>query len=143
RRSLKLLEGGSLALFGALALAARVPAIQLSVAGVRLAVDGGLFALVTLSLLIGRPFTLQYAKEQVAPGILATPLFRRVNVEITAVWALAFAVMVAADAALAFLPGFTAVMAGAAIVAAMAGAAFFTAWRPKAVARRALKASAG
>ncbi len=42
------------------------------------------------SLLAGMPFTIQYAREQVAPEFWHTPLFIRINQYITAVWGLDF-----------------------------------------------------
>jgi hypothetical protein len=56
------------------------------------------------SLALGRPFTMQIAREQVPPELWNTEVFLRVNRAITAVWAAAFAVLVAADAAAEFLP---------------------------------------
>lgn len=47
----------------------------------------GIFAAVAwITLLIGRPFTLQYAREQAPPEIWDHPLFMRLNVILTAVW---------------------------------------------------------
>ncbi len=47
----------------------------------------GIFAAVAwITLLIGRPFTLQYAREQAPPEIWEHPLFMRLNVILTAVW---------------------------------------------------------
>jgi hypothetical protein len=42
------------------------------------------------SLLAGTPFTIQYAREQVAPEFWHSPLFIRTNQYITAVWGLDF-----------------------------------------------------
>ena len=66
---------------------------------VRLAVDGGLLVIVLVSLAIGMPFTLQYARESVPKEFWTVPLFITTNQRITAAWAAAFAVMTAADAA--------------------------------------------
>lgn len=47
----------------------------------------GIFAAVAwITLLIGRPLTLQYAREQAPPEIWDHPLFMRLNVILTAVW---------------------------------------------------------
>jgi hypothetical protein len=61
----KILAVGSLLLFGLLLLYTLIAAPSWSVATVRLAVDGGLFTIVLVSLAIGAPFTLQYARERV------------------------------------------------------------------------------
>jgi len=61
----KILEIGSLILFGALTLFTLVTSPDWSIGGVRLVVDGGLTLISLLSQALGRPFTLQYAKEKV------------------------------------------------------------------------------
>lgn len=136
-KSVKLLELGSLVLFGILALYGVAAAPPWTVATVRLAVDGGLLAIVLVTLLIGRPFTLQYAREQVPEQYWTTPSFLAANRRITAVWALAFAVMAAADAAAAYLPAVPLPLDIAATAAALAGAGWFTVWYPARL-RRAL-----
>ena len=92
-------------LFGGLAVYAVLAKPSWSVIGVRLCVDVGLFLIVLTSLAVGRPFTLQYAREQVAPEFWTSPAFVRTNYIITAVWALAFLVMVTAELALLYIPG--------------------------------------
>jgi hypothetical protein len=91
--SVKVLEVGSLVLFGVLLLYTLIAAPDWTVATVRLAVDGGLLAIVLVSLAIGMPFTLQYARETVPKELWTSPLFMTTNRRITAVWAAAFAVM--------------------------------------------------
>src|SRR5882724_9897093 len=98
-QSLKILEVGSLVVFGALAAYTVLAAPAWTVATVRLAVDSGLLAIVLVSLAIGRPFTLQYAREQVPEQFWALPVFFTTNRRITVVWASAFAVLVATDVA--------------------------------------------
>ncbi len=75
-----------------------------SVIGVRLCVDAGLLLIVLVSMAVGRPFTLQYAREQVPPEFWDRPEFIRTNYVITGAWALAFAVMVVAKLALLYVP---------------------------------------
>ena len=82
---MKVLEVGSLLLFGLLLLYTLIAAPHWSVATVRLAVDGGL-AIVLVSLAIGAPFTLQYARERVPKEYWASPLFLATNQRITGVW---------------------------------------------------------
>jgi hypothetical protein len=93
-------------------------------------VDAGLLLIVLASMVLGRPFTLQYAREQVASEHWDAPEFIRTNYVITAVWALAFAVMVAAKLALLTLPGVPRGIGIAAIVLALVGAVKFTGWYP-------------
>ena len=64
----------------------------------RLAANGGLFAIALFSILVRNPFTLQYAREQVPREFWETPRFIWTNYIITGAWAIAFAVMAAADA---------------------------------------------
>ena len=130
-RQPKILEIGTLVLFGSLASYAVVAKPTWSVIQVRLCVDAGLFLIVLISMLIGRPFTLQYAREQVAPEFWASPEFVRTNYVITAVWALAFGVMVIAELALLYEPGLPPRVGIIAIVLALVGAVKFTGWYPK------------
>jgi hypothetical protein len=53
----------------------------------------GLASIAALSLLIGKPFTEQYAREQVDPGLWKTDRFIDLNRHFTAAWALVFLVM--------------------------------------------------
>jgi hypothetical protein len=134
--SVKILEIGSVALFGLLVAYTLLVAPRWTVATVRLAVDGGLLTIVLVSLAIGRPFTLQYARERVPEPIWALPVFFTTNRRITIVWAMAFAVHVSADAAAEFVPAVPLWLDIAASVAAFLGAVWFTRWYPAAVRRR-------
>lgn len=138
--SVKILEVGSLALFGLLTAYTLLAAPRWTVATVRLAVDGGLLAIVLVSLAIGRPFTLQYARERVPEQFWASPIFMAVNRAITGVWAASFAVLVAADAAAEYRPAIPLWVDVVASVAAFLGALWFTRWYPAKV-RRAVTAA--
>jgi hypothetical protein len=124
--SVKLLEIGSLALFGALAFYTLVAAPEWTVATVRLAVDTGLFTIALVSLLIGQPFTLQYARESVPKEFWSSPLFLSTNRWITAVWTAAFAVMAGADAAAQYIEAIPLWFDISATAAAFATALWFT-----------------
>lgn len=126
----KILEAGSALLFGGLALFVALIHADLPIMGVRLLVDAGLLLIVLASIALHRPFTLQYAREQVQPEIWTSPAFYRVNLVITAAWALAFAIIVLADAALLYLPQMPHQLGIVAIVGALVGAAKFTRWYP-------------
>lgn len=128
-KSLKLLEVGSLILLGALTFATRFTQFNPSVLAARLWVDGGLFVIVAGSILVGRPFSLQHARERVSPDIAATPRFRSINVKISAAWAVAFAVIIIADIAVLRLPWFTPVIGTVVILDALSGALWFTTWK--------------
>jgi hypothetical protein len=130
-RSPKILEIGTTILFGALALYAVLGSPTWSVIAVRLCVDAGLLAIVLITMLLGRPFTLQYAREQVAAEHHASPEFLRTNYVITGIWALAFAVMVAAELALLYAPDLSHRLGVLAIIVALVGAVKFTGWYPE------------
>ena len=103
--SLKALEVGGVVVFTAVAAFTSVEHWHWTLMGVRLAVDCGLLAIVLTSLAVDRPFTLQYARERVPENVWNSPLFLSINRRITWVWATAFAALVAAHAAVVFVPG--------------------------------------
>ena len=129
-RTPKILEIGTTLLFGGLALYGALGRPEWSILEVRLRVDAGLFMIVLVSMMVRRPFTLQYAREQVPSEFWGQPEFIRVNTVITAVWAAAFAVMVIADFALLFDPKLPPLVGITATIVALVGAIKFTAWYP-------------
>lgn len=118
-------------MFGGLAFYAIVAQPTWSVIGVRLCVDTGLLVIVLASLAVRRPFTLQYAREQVAPEFWSSPQFIRTNYVLTAAWGLAFLVMVAAELALLYSSNLPRRIGIIAIVLALWSAVKFTGWYPK------------
>jgi len=139
--AVKVLEIGSLVLFAVLLIYTLIAAPRWTIATVRLAVDGGLLLIVLASLAVGMPFTLQYARERVPKEFWRSPLFIATNRRITAVWAAAFGVMVAADAAAEYVEAIPLWIDIAAIFAAFAAAVWFTQWYPAVVRRRAGQAA--
>lgn len=135
-KSPKILELGTFALFAGLALFGAFARPAWSLFTVRLCVDAGLFLIVLGSIAVARPFTLQYAREQTPPEFWARPAFIRTNYVITAAWAAAFAVMVAADLTLAFIPSVPPSIGIAATVVALVAAIRFTTVYPERVRRR-------
>jgi hypothetical protein len=129
-RTPKVLEIGTAVLFGGLALYALLSRPDWSLMGVRLAVDSGLLLIVMISIAIRQPFTLQYAREQVPQEIWASPEFTRTNYVITAVWALAFVVLVGADLILLYLPELPPHFGIIVTIVALVGAIKFTSWYP-------------
>jgi len=136
--SVKILEVGSLILFGLLTGYTLLAAPQWTVATVRLAVDGGLLAIALVSLAIDRPFTLQYASEQVPEQYWGLPIFLTTNRIITGVWAATFAILVAADGAAAYVPAIPVWVDVVVSIAAFVGAVVFSRRYPQAVRRRAI-----
>jgi energy-coupling factor transporter transmembrane protein EcfT len=74
---------------------------------------------------------LQYAREQVAPAVWSSAQFARTNYIITAVWALAFLVMVMAELALLYVPAWPHSIGVTAIILALVGAMKFSGWYPE------------
>jgi hypothetical protein len=131
KRSVTILKVGTALLFCGLTFYAVLGAATRFVVGVRLCVETGLLLIVLLSMAIGRPCTLQYAREQVAPTFWDSPTFIRTNYVITAGWAVAFAEMVIAEAVLLYVPGLPPRVGIIVIILALIGAAKFTGRYPE------------
>lgn len=123
---LKTLDAGSTVLFGLLALYKGFVQQGLSFGSVLLAVDGGLLAIMIASLLWHEPFTLQYAREQVAPEQWESKSFLHTNYVVTGIWVAALALMTAADAAATLLAKISVAMAAAGGLVALAAALTFS-----------------
>ncbi len=96
-RLLRLLDVGSVALFGLFSLYVGFVEPDIPLSMVRLVVDGGLFALALSSLVIRHPLTLEYAREQVPQEFWFTSRFVTTNYVVTSTWTVAFALMALAD----------------------------------------------
>ena len=130
-RSTKILEVGNLVLFTALALFTMVTYWEWTLMAVRLVADTGLLIIILTSLALGRPFTIQYARERVPQQYWDTPQFLAVNRTITWVWAAAFAVMVASHAAAVVMPDMPVGVDVVITVSALVGAYKFSTWYPE------------
>jgi len=130
-RKVKVLEVGTAIVFGGLAAYNLLTGTAWSMVGVRLRVDIGLLLIVLTSLAIRLPFTLQYAREQVAPEMWSRPEFVGTNYVITWAWAGAFLAMVAADLLMLFAPDVPLRVGIWVTVLAIVGAAKFTQWYPE------------
>ena len=100
--TLRLLDAGSILLFGLMALFTGFIDPSASLESLRLIVDGGFLAVALISLVLRRPITSEYGHEHVPEAMWNTPAFMRANYILTGIWALAFAVMTAADAAVSY-----------------------------------------
>jgi len=140
-RTVKILEIGSLLLFGLLLAYTWLAGPAWTVATVRLAVDAGLLAIVLVSLAIRRPFTLQYARETVPEQFWEMPTFMAANRAISGVWAGAFAALCAADALAEWVPAVPIWVDVAGSVLAFVVAVWFSRWYPRVVRQRALTAA--
>jgi hypothetical protein len=130
-RSLKWLGAGSAILFAALGLYLTLIDPSLGNSSVKLSVDTGIFAISLTSMLIGRPFTLQYAREVVAAETATMPGFLRANYIITAAWTAAALVMMVANLAMLYVPGLPLWLGLAIAFAARNSAVYFTKWYPQ------------
>ncbi len=124
----KVLDIGAAVLFSGIALYAVTFDPDWSIIAVRLYVDCGLFLIVVLSLVSGRPFTIQYARETVPEQFWASPEFLQKNYVISSVWALAFAVLMATELTLLHAPQLSPRIGIFVIVGAIVGALKFTGW---------------
>jgi hypothetical protein len=130
-RSVKVLEAGTFVLFGTLGTVAAIAPVHWDTAIVRSMIDAGLLCIMLLSLVLRRPFTLQYAREQVPSAVAQLPLFVRTNYIITAVWTVAMTIVVVADLALHSLTSLPVWLGTVVISASLTGALGFTTWYPK------------
>ena len=130
-RSLKILEVGTALLFAGLTISSLFVEPQWSVIGVRLRVDSGLLLVVLGSIAVRKPFTLQYAREEAPREAWSRPEFMRANYVISSIWAAAFAVMVATEAAMLYVPDMPQRVGVIAMIVAIVGALKFSAWYPQ------------
>jgi hypothetical protein len=130
-RSLKWLGAGSAVLFASVGLYLTLIDPALGNSAVKLSVDAGIFAISLTSMLIRRPFTLQYALEAVPAETAGMPGFLRANYIITAAWTAAALVMMMSNLAMLYVPGLP-IWSGLAIAfAARNSAVYFTRWYPQ------------
>jgi intracellular septation protein A len=135
-KSVKILEAGTVLLFGGLTIFTAFTRYDWTILEGRLAVDLGLLVIVLGSIIARRPFTLQFAREEVPKEYWANPQFIATNYRISAAWALAFLVLVLADIVMAFYPAIPLWIGIAVTILSLAGAIWFTRWYPQRVRRR-------
>jgi hypothetical protein len=134
--SLRLLDAGSFALFALLALGRGFLDPNLSLAAVRFIAALSLFLLLGLPLALKRPFSVDYARLDEREAGWPPALFLRVNVLVSGAWVMAFAIMAAADGAVAFDAGLPLYGSIAISVVALAAAVTFTLRYPALAAKR-------
>lgn len=127
-RSVKILPASSAILFAGIAAYVTTIDPGLSDKAVRLTVDIGIFMVSLGSMLVGYPFTTQYALESVPAEIAAMPGFARANYVITGAWTAATLLMLLANAAILYVPGLPIWLGLAVAFAARNSAVFFTKW---------------
>jgi hypothetical protein len=129
-RSTKILGAGSAILFAGVGCYLILVDRSLSNATVKLVVDTGMFMVALGSMLVRRPFTLQYALEAVPAETAAMPGFLRANYIITAVWTAAMLAMMLGNVLMLYVPGLPIWMGLAIAFAARNSAVYFTKWYP-------------
>ena len=129
-RQLKMLGAGSVGLFLGLGCYLTLVDASLSASAIKLTVDAGVLAIALVSLAIGQPFTLQYAREVVDAETAVLPGFIKANYIITWAWTACMLLMMIGNILMIYLPGLP-LWAGIAIAfAARSTAVYFTKWYP-------------
>ncbi|WP_213284698.1 hypothetical protein [Bradyrhizobium sp. sGM-13] len=130
-RSVKMLGAGSVVVFAALGAYISLVDPNLSHSAVKLTVDVGVLAISLVSLIIRKPFVLQYALEEVDAETAKQPGFLKTVYLITWAWNAAFVLMIIGNVLPIYVPGLP-LWSGLAIAfAARNSALYFTAWYPQ------------
>jgi hypothetical protein len=130
-RSIKMLGAGSVVLFTGLGAYVTLTDPNLSHSAVKLTIDVGVLAISLVSLIIRKPFILQYALEEVDAESARQPGFLKAVYLITWAWNAAFVLMIIGNVLTIYVPGLP-LWSGLVIAfAARNSAAFFTTWYPQ------------
>ena len=130
-RSIKILGVGSVITFAAVGLYVSLVDPTAGTSAVKFAVDAGIFGISLLSIVIRRPFTLQYAREAVDAETAKLPGFLHANYLITWAWTGAALLMMIGNIALLYVPNLP-LWSGLLIAfAARNSAVYFTKWYPQ------------
>jgi hypothetical protein len=130
-RSVKILGAGSVVVFSAVGGYVALVDPAMSTSAVKFTVDTGIFLVSLMSIVVRRPFTLQYAVEVVDAETARLPGFLRANYIITWAWTGAALLMMLGNVALIYVPGLP-LWSGLLIAfAARNSAVYFTRWYPQ------------
>ena len=130
-RSVKMLGAGSVAVFSGIGAYVALIDPNLSHSAVKLAADVGVLAISLASLIIRKPFVLQYALEEVDAATAKLPGFMKATYIITWAWTGAFVLMIIGNALTIYVPGLPLWSSLVIAFAARNSAAYFTAWYPQ------------
>ena len=130
-RSIKMLGAGSVVLFSGLGAYVTLVDPTLSSSAVKLAIDIGVLAISLVSLIIRKPFILQYALEEVDAKTAKQPGFLRAVYLITWAWNAAFVLMMIGNVLTIYVPGLPLWSSLVIAFAARNSAAYFTTWYPQ------------
>ena len=130
-RSVKMLSAGSVVVFSGIGAYVTLVDPSLSHSAVKIAVDVGVLAISVASLILRKPFVLQYALEEVDAETAKMPGFLNSTYIITWVWTGACVLMIVGNVLTIYMPGLP-LWAGLVIAfAARNSAAYFTTWYPQ------------
>ena len=130
-RSIKMLGAGCVIVFAGLGAYVWLIDPNLSQSAVKLMVDIGVLAISLVSLIIRKPFILQYALEEVDAETAKLPGFRKAIYIITWAWTGAFVLMTTGNLLTIYVPGLP-IWSGLVIaLAARNSAVYFTKWYPE------------
>jgi len=130
-RSTKILAAGAVVTFAAIGCYVLLVDAGISVSAVKFSVDTGMLLVILASIAVRRPFTLQYALEEVDAETAKLAGFIRANYIITWVWAASMVAMMIGNVALIYVPGLPIWSSLLVAFAARNSAVYFTKWYPE------------
>lgn len=130
-RSIKVLGAGCVVLFAGLGAYVTLVDPTLGHSAVKLSIDFGVLAISLVSLIVGRPFVLQYALEEVDAETAKLPDFRKAVYLITWAWIGALVLMIIGNLLTIYVPSLPLWSSLVIAFAARYGAALFTTWYPQ------------
>jgi hypothetical protein len=130
-RSIKMLGAGTVIVFTALGAYIALIDPSMSHSAVKLTVDICVLAISLASLVIRKPFIMQYALEEVDAETAKLPGFRKAIYTITWAWTGAFVLMIIGNVLTIYVPGLPFWSGLVIAFAARNSAAYFTSWYPQ------------
>ena len=130
-RSVKTLGAGSVVVFSGIGAYVALVDPNLNHSAVKLAVDFGILAISLASLIIRKPFVLQYAVEEVDAATARLPGFLKATYIITWAWTGAVVLMIIGNVLTIYAPGLPLWFGLVIAFAARNSAAYFTTWYPQ------------
>ena len=129
-RSIKMLGAGTVIVFTALGAYIALIDPNMSHSVVKLIVDIGVLTISLASLIIRKPFILQYALEEVDAETAKLPGFKKAIYIITWAWTGAFVLMLIANLLMIYMPSLPFWVGLGIGIAARNSAVYFTKWYP-------------
>lgn len=130
-RSIKILGAGSVLMFSGLGAYIALIDPHMSTSAVKLSIDIGMLAIALGSLIIRKPFVMQYALEEVDAETAKLPGFIKAVYLITWAWNAAFVLMIVGNVLTIYVPGLPLWSSLVIAFAARNSAAYFTTWYPQ------------